>query len=81
MCECVYIYISIYAYLDVPLVCKMCAEIQQKNMHKRQNVFTYLEDPGRNLRIGLFCFVSFSCVFWLSIIMDQILHVWIIYIG
>ena len=77
-CVSVYILIYLYAYLDVPLVCKICAEIHQKNIHKRQNVFTYLEDPGIYLRIGLFSFVSFSCVFWLSIIMDQILHVWII---
>ena len=73
MCECVciYTYISIYAYLDVPLVCKMCAEIHQKNIHKRQTFLHIWKIQGIYIRIGLFCFVSFSCVFWLSIIMDR----------
>ena len=32
-------------YLDLPFVCKICAEIHQKNLPKGRN-FTYLEDPG-----------------------------------
>ena len=40
--------IGVPLYLDLPFVCKICAEIHPKNLPKNRN-FTYMEDPGMDV--------------------------------